>query len=538
MAILQISKIQNRRGRKLTSTGMPQLASGELGWAIDTQEMYIGNGSVSEGAPAVGNTKILTEHDNIFDLVEQYTYKPNSVLWGSTVPFSRSLQSRLDDFISITSFGATGDGTDQTVAIQTAVSSLFLNAEVTNRVILYFPPGVYVISETIMLPPYATIRGAGKEKTIFVSDNSDIFKTVNSTNDIDTTTPYNDATPNQPRYIDMSDFTLRVTGSNIALNVVDCVYSKFENIKFVGTWTTGGNDPGLIGILLNNRNTSAGTVETKRNTFKNIEIDGFHYPVYSDYDIRENTWNGSKIYMCKYGIAFGTNSSIGTVGMNTGPVFNTIENCTFDMIDNQGILITSGEYNTSKGNKFFGVGNGGGASIVNIVPCISFTSITNLSEQDYFERTQFLTPNSINDAGYNVRYVPEVSGRTLYNNRYANEIPVGERLTISSLLKFPALHTGTIIVDYLYTEDFNGIVRNGTLTMLVDTRAGSPAVQLNDEYAFMVKPSLNVVTYSTAMQFTASLDTINTVNDTISLAVINTNTTVNDKFTYTIRVKT
>ena len=60
MAVVQISKIQLRRGKKSTGTGLPQLSSGEMGWAIDSQELYIGNGSVSEGSPAVGNTKILT----------------------------------------------------------------------------------------------------------------------------------------------------------------------------------------------------------------------------------------------------------------------------------------------------------------------------------------------------------------------------------------------------------------------------------------------------------------------------------------------
>ena len=48
-----------RRGQKNAGSGLPQLASGEIGWAVDTQEMYIGNGAVSEGAPAVGNSKYL-----------------------------------------------------------------------------------------------------------------------------------------------------------------------------------------------------------------------------------------------------------------------------------------------------------------------------------------------------------------------------------------------------------------------------------------------------------------------------------------------
>ena len=80
MAIVSISRIQIRRGKKNAGSGLPQLAGGEFGWAVDSQELYLGNGSVSEGAPNVGNTKVLTEHDNLFQLSNQYIY-----LNGSTV---------------------------------------------------------------------------------------------------------------------------------------------------------------------------------------------------------------------------------------------------------------------------------------------------------------------------------------------------------------------------------------------------------------------------------------------------------------------
>lgn len=60
MAVVQISRIQNRRG---LAENLPQLSSAELGWSIDTQELYIGNGTIDEGAPEVGNTRILTELD-------------------------------------------------------------------------------------------------------------------------------------------------------------------------------------------------------------------------------------------------------------------------------------------------------------------------------------------------------------------------------------------------------------------------------------------------------------------------------------------
>jgi len=62
MAITQISRIQHRRGLK---EQLPQLAAGEIGFAVDTQELFIGNGTLNDGAPETGNTKILTEDDNI-----------------------------------------------------------------------------------------------------------------------------------------------------------------------------------------------------------------------------------------------------------------------------------------------------------------------------------------------------------------------------------------------------------------------------------------------------------------------------------------
>jgi len=58
MAIVQISKIQQRRG---LDQDLPSLASGEFGWSIDTRRLYIGNGTLDEGAPALGRTEVLTE---------------------------------------------------------------------------------------------------------------------------------------------------------------------------------------------------------------------------------------------------------------------------------------------------------------------------------------------------------------------------------------------------------------------------------------------------------------------------------------------
>ena len=57
MGIVQNSKIQVRSGLQ---QNLPLLACGEIGWAIDSQRLFIGNGNVSAGAPYAGNTEIIT----------------------------------------------------------------------------------------------------------------------------------------------------------------------------------------------------------------------------------------------------------------------------------------------------------------------------------------------------------------------------------------------------------------------------------------------------------------------------------------------
>lgn len=62
MAVVQISQIKHRHG---VQSDLPQLATAELGWSVDQRKLYIGNGTLAEGAPEVGNTEILTEYSNL-----------------------------------------------------------------------------------------------------------------------------------------------------------------------------------------------------------------------------------------------------------------------------------------------------------------------------------------------------------------------------------------------------------------------------------------------------------------------------------------
>ena len=149
MAVVQISKIQVRRGQKNSNSGIPQLSSAEFAWAVDSQELFIGNGSVLEGAPYVGNTKILTEHDNILDLASSYQFANDDT--SITLSVSRTLQNKIDETsVSVRDFGAIGDGsTDCVSAFETAATQLFRNANTNYKKILVVPNGEYLFTSDL-----------------------------------------------------------------------------------------------------------------------------------------------------------------------------------------------------------------------------------------------------------------------------------------------------------------------------------------------------------------------------------------------------
>lgn len=72
---------------------------------------------------------------------------------GSPGAATRTVASRLQDFVSVKDFGAVGDGmADDTVAFQNALDS---------GQPVYAPPGEYLISDTLRLNPGAALIGAG-----------------------------------------------------------------------------------------------------------------------------------------------------------------------------------------------------------------------------------------------------------------------------------------------------------------------------------------------------------------------------------------
>jgi hypothetical protein len=231
MAVVQISKIQVRRGQKNSNSGIPQLSSAEFAWAIDSQELFIGNGSVLEGAPYVGNTKILTEHDNILDLASSYEFASSDPSIIGTV--SRSLQSKLDEYVSVLDFGAFGDGsTDCTIAFETALTQLFRNSDDKFKKILMVPNGTYLFTSDLKIPSNAIIQGETAEGAILnIGSNNIRFITSAGTE----LSGFNST--DRPQNVSISNVTIqRTSGQTVLSGVTDAL---FEGVTFKGEYVLG-----------------------------------------------------------------------------------------------------------------------------------------------------------------------------------------------------------------------------------------------------------------------------------------------------------
>ena len=537
MAVVSISRIQVRRGQKNSGSGLPQLASGEIGWAIDSQELFIGNGSVAEGAPYVGNTKLLSEHDDLFQFADTYSYKNTAgfIQTGPSVniPVLRTLQERLDDRVSIRAFGADGDGTDQTAALQRAIDQLYLNAANKStpqaRVELILEPGEYTISNTIYLPPYTTIRGAGVDKTIINAGSHIAFQTINETSTVGSYADDAVSTPlNQARNISVTDFTITTQGTP-ALDLVSCKNSYFGNLRLQGTWNFG--DAGSItsvGIRLSGLSTAT---NCQNNNFENISILNYSYGVISNEDIVNNTWNNCNFNTMWKGIVFGENTILGTSGQLTGPLRNKIKNSIFDDIERQAIFVYAGIDNVSDSNKFYNVGNDGGTAENNLYSIIQFDGEGGVSTNDFFERAEQLGY----DATYlvNVPYTTEIEGLQITQINRTHKISLTEYAEATKLFKLPAATRGRgYVIDYFYKSNQVEATRNGELNIVVDPINGN--YQLTDEYDFV-----GDTIYGENLQFLGQTFDENGDGDidTIGIMVLNFTSSDEADLTYTVRYK-
>lgn len=441
MAIVQVSRITTRKG---LITDLPQpLAGAELGWAIDERRLFIGNGTLEEGAPVVGNTEILTEFSDILNYATEYTYKGQAagytVQTGATsgTPVTQSLQQRLDSYAIVTDFGATGDGvTDDTAAINRALQQLYCVQNNTQiRRSLFFPAGTYLITDTILVPPYAKLYGEGANSsiinfsvqnwaantsyaagvlvynpddttyyrslsvvpatgisisnTLYWDDTGSappdyIMRTVDSLQQPGVDIGFNGAT--LPQNIEVSDLALYTNQVHNGVLMQAVSNSSFNNVTIAGPLTTTDLntaaddiaairwDSGLVGP-------GPTLVVTSNITWDNCSFSGFTYGTATQEQVKAVTISNSNFDTLYQGAYIG-----GGAPVNGGPTGFRLMHNQFDNIYVEGVVIEGVSLNATGYNIFYDVGNhfqglGNPASAI-----ISIDADNNISVGDMFQR--------------------------------------------------------------------------------------------------------------------------------------------------------
>jgi hypothetical protein len=330
--IVSISKIQHRYG---LSENLPQLSAAELGWALDTRRLYIGNGPVSEGAPSIGNTEILTQYSDLLAVTDNYTYKGEAA--GSThqtgasasSPVTRSLQRKIDDFASVKDFGAVGDGTtDDTAAINRALSQLFcqeLNEEIRRS--LFFPAGIYLISGDIKIPTYAKIYGEGKNSSILKGGK---IKLADSLQQIEASIGNNGASA--PGFVSIQDMTFENTSTGEVLSIDKASNVRIQNVRITGNQSTAPASIGSAGASVSLTSTAA--YPTKNVVFEHCDIRNNVFGVVADdNNISAVTFSNCLFENLNKGFKISENTS------GSGPIAIKVLNSEFDKIYNNGIHV-------------------------------------------------------------------------------------------------------------------------------------------------------------------------------------------------------
>jgi len=521
MAIVQVSRITNRKG---LAENLPQLAGAELGWAIDERRLYIGNGTLQDGAPVIGNTEILTEYSDILLVGGAYTYAGAAA--GYTVqtgassgsPISIPLQSWLDQFASVLSFGAVGDGvTDDTDAINRALFQLYCresNPQIRRS--LFFPAGRYLITDSIEIPPYALLCGEGINSSVIVLDAASASQYVavysDSLQQTGVNIGNNGATP--PVDIAISNMGFEAEGLADVFLVEDAEQCTFTDVSFLGS--LGQAD--LVNAVDNTacvRFESTASLVCNNITFRRCTFGGTTWAFETPNQVQGVLVTESTLDTHYQGVLLGDPAPVS--GGPTG--FRFLGNV-FDNIYAEGILIAANTgMNASGYNMFYDVGNHFNGTTSPATAVINFLGQNNVSVGDMFQRTtayagtypRININNGINiafDAASQTQqgtYVRQTGATGTLTNNTANQ----------TIFTFNATAIRAVQINYTIVRDIN--VRTGVYTIVAGTDSAGTNIQGSDSgvqnvspgVTFSVSETAGIVSWKAATTNTGIAATIN-----------------------------
>lgn len=584
MAIVQISRITQRKG---LAVDLPQpLAGAELGWATDERKLYIGNGTLADGAPIIGNTEVLTEFSDILSYATEYTYKGEAagytVQTGATpgTPVSQSLQSRLDSYAVITDFGPTGDGTtDVTADINRALDQIFcqdINPLVRRSI--FFPAGTYIITDTLLIPPYCKIYGEGSDSTIIyfrvqpwtsttsyasgvLVENSGVyyrsiaavpigiaignttywgvetlpdymFRTTDSLQQTGANIGTGGALP--PGHVEMSSIKFQAnvpTSGALVQGAIDCVFDcvAFEGNGTASTLTTA--TLATAGVSFANQ----GSYVCTNIIWNNCVFSRMSWGVNTDAAVEGVTISNSRFDTLFQGVYLGN-----VVAPAVGPTGVRIVQNMFDNIYAEGITIVNCSLNATAYNTFYEVGNSFNGQTNPVTPVIDLDATNNVSIGDMFERTTAqstaLHPRIALNNKNNIALGMNVSNIDLYQSNVvdltlANQLSVGTYNRIAGIRDIVANNAtanlayvdGTYISSLRmdYTIVRADLRRTGQMVVVKGQAATGTGFSYTDEFVENGATGVTLTAVADGANVRISYTSTNTVAGTINYSITN-----------------
>jgi hypothetical protein len=482
MAVTQISKIQVRYGLQ---ADLINLDTGEFGWAIDSQRLFIGSGSISEGAPYGGMTEIVTGAVDISKLLGNYIYK--GLAGGYVVQTGkdfdsdivRSWQDKVDDFVNSRDFGTAGTGNqDDTEALQRAIDQIYnkkwINVATKTRRVLRLNAGIYRLDGDIKIPPYASIVGEGKDSVILLlSGTSNKFKLATSTgadSDIE-----NDSIE-YPKGIQIKGVTFASSHNSNLFSIDGVTEISFNDVKFSGAVPTTVAPPigTNVGVDISSTIKVAENIIFSNCTFENLTQAVSISSSTGSYDI---TFDKCKFNNLHTGISIINSGATAPHSVKISNSFftNITKHAIFSDLEVSGVV--------SLGNTFNNVGsNFEGDAVAPLTswwPIIVFQAHGNYSIADIFKRTisnSALYPR-ISSQGWSFVSLSMDDAFKLGNSHY----------TAGNLVEIPAMATGFAVLPNFkygvinYTVTYNSDVRVGAIKVIGVLESDSTMI-FDDDY--------------------------------------------------------
>jgi hypothetical protein len=351
----------------------------------------------------VGNTEIMTAGSSGFTTALSHTYKgylgdSTPIVTGATGDVSRTVQKRLDDYVSVKDFGAVGDdSTADVVAIQRAIDELYSDTDQNDaraRRTLFFPAGTYKINASLTIPPYAHLVGEGPDKTI-IKNSASAPALVTEDDDGQVYGNIGDSGATTPTQIQISNMTIRTTVAYGGLSIDNATKVFVNNVKFQGTFVSGGTDASNSkGVTV--RSTTA--LPCAYIVFDQCQFTGFARLVDMSYDVTNVRFTNCDFSTAYYGALLGAEMDGSTNGLTKGPRDVQFSGSSWSTIGQQAIWVkpAAGADAGTGARNVISYGNWYAETVANSfdgvnsfieVPVIQFDNDECTSTLDFFERT-------------------------------------------------------------------------------------------------------------------------------------------------------